>query len=83
MAKTIQPSGSVILRSGENGAGLGVREYSVEATSGILGSVIHGLRVELRFRGDTEVSLNLGAADALQLAEELRAAVHAREDVRR
>jgi hypothetical protein len=83
MAKTIQPAGSVMLSSGQDGANIAVREYSVQATSGILGSVIHGLRVELRFTGDTEVTLNLGAADALQLAEELRAAVHAREDVRR
>jgi hypothetical protein len=83
MAKTIQPSGSIILSSGQSGVGTAVREYSVQATSGILGSVIHGLRVDVRFTGDTEILLNLGAADALQLAEEIRTAVHAREDVRR
>jgi hypothetical protein len=83
MAKTIQPSGSIILSAGQTGVGIAVREYSIQATSGLLGSVIHGLRVELRFTGDTDVLLNMGAADALQLAEEIRTAVHAREDVRR
>ncbi|HYP09214.1 MAG TPA: hypothetical protein VER03_23525 [Bryobacteraceae bacterium] len=84
MAKMVQTTGLFTMGNGREGTGR-VTEYSVGAASGTLGSVIHGLRVELRFlREDgTDVVATMGAADALQLSEEIRTAVHRREDVRR
>jgi hypothetical protein len=85
MAKIVHTAGIFTVDSGQDVPPTTVSTYSVGATSGELGSVIHGTRIELRLCGNTgpDVTLTMGAADALQLAEEIRTAVHRREDVRR
>ena len=85
MAKIVQTAGVFTIDAGQDATGTTVTTYTVGAASGPLGSVIHGLRIELRFCGDNgpDVTVTMGAADALQLAEEIRTAVHRREDVRR
>ena len=62
-----------------------VTELSVGAESGYVGSVIHGFRIEIAIHSQEQgpITLKLGAADALQLAEEIRAAAQRREDVKR
>jgi hypothetical protein len=85
MAKQFKPVGSVsVAVPGELKDGP-VTEMSVGAVSGPLGSVVHGLRIEVSLHVGSEgkVTFSMAAADALQLAEELRAAVHRRDDVRR
>jgi hypothetical protein len=85
MAKQFKPVGSVsVAVPGELKDGP-VTEMSVGAISGPLGSVVHGLRIEVALHVGSEgkVTFSMAAADALQLAEELRAAVHRRDDVRR
>ena len=85
MAKIVNTAGLFTVTAGQDAPDTTVSRYSVGAASGPLGSVIHGLRIEVRFCGNagSGVTLTMGAADALQLAEELRNAVHRREDVRR
>ena len=85
MAKIVQTAGIFTVHTGQNGSETKVSTYTVGGASGELGSVIHGLRIEVRFCGDQgpDVTLSMGAADALQFAEEIRLAVHRREDVRR
>lgn len=82
-ARTVQTSGAFMVEGGHSGGATPVTEYSVAAVSGLLGSVIHGLRIEVRFGKNSDVALQMTAADALQFAEEIRAAVHRRDDVRR
>lgn len=85
MAKRFKPAGVITVDAPEGARSAGVTELSVGAASGPLGSVIHGLRIEvsLTLASEANVTLEMGAADALQLAEEIRAAVHRREDVSR
>src|SRR4051812_4943055 len=84
MAKRFKPAGMITLDAPDGVKGAGITELSVGAASGPLGSVIHGLRIELVLTLGSEghITLNMGAADALQLAEEIRAAVHRRDDVK-
>ena len=85
MAKIVQTAGIFTIHAGQDAPETKVSTYTVGGASGELGSVIHGLRIQLQFCGDTgpDVTISMGAADALQLAEEIRLAVHRREDVRR
>jgi hypothetical protein len=85
MGKIVQTAGIFTIHAGQDAQATRVSTYSIGGASGELGSVIHGLRIEVRFCGDAgpDVALSMGAADALQLAEEIRLAVHRREDVRR
>jgi len=85
MAKQFKPVGSVDLAvSGELASGP-ITEISVGAVSGPLGSVVHGLRIEVGLQVGSQgaVSFSMTAADALQLSEDIRSAVHRRDDVRR
>jgi hypothetical protein len=85
MAKIVHTAGIFNIRAGQDAPETAVTTYTVGGSSGTLGSVVHGLRIDLRFCGDSgpDVTLSMTAADALQLAEEIRLAVHRREDVRR
>ena len=86
MAQQFQPSGPISVEVlGDVPSRAYVTGVSVGAASGIVGSVIHGFRIEvaLQVAGAGAVTLTLGAADALQLAEEIRAAANRREDVKR
>jgi hypothetical protein len=84
MANRFKPAGLITVDAPEGVQGAGVTELSVGAASGPLGSVIHGLRIEmdLTLGSQGHVILKMGAADALQLAEEIRAAVQRRDDVK-
>lgn len=85
MAKRFKPVGTVTVEvPGEVQSGP-VTEISVGTVSGPLGSVVHGLRIEVALHVGSEgsVTFSMSAADALQLSEEVRAAVHRRDDVRR
>ena len=65
--------------------GVTMTSFSIGAASGTLGSVIHGTRIELTFLSNDSpaVQISMGASDALQMAEEIRTAVHRRDDVKR
>jgi hypothetical protein len=84
MAKRIRPTGPISMALPDRPK-LSVTDISVGTESGYVGSVIHGFRIEVAIHTEesTEVTLTLGAADALQLAEEILAAAHRREDVKR
>jgi hypothetical protein len=84
MAKRIQPTGPVSIALPDRPK-LSVTDISVGAESGYVGSVIHGFRIVIAIHTEdaAAVTLTLGAADALQLAEEILAAAHRREDVKR
>ena len=85
MAKHLQANGIVIIDVPAETSSTTATSFSVEAASGPLGSVVHGTRIEVNFLLDNmpTVKISLGAADALQLAEEIRGAVHRRDDVKR
>ena len=84
MAKRIQPTGPVSIALPDRPK-VSVTDIAVGTESGYVGSVIHGFRIEIAIQTEDSsgVTLTLGAADALQLAEEILAAAHRREDVKR
>ena len=84
MAKRIQPTGLVSIALPDRPK-VSVSDISVGTESGYVGSVIHGFRIEIAIHkiDSAPITLTLGAADALQLAEEILAAAHRREDVKR
>lgn len=86
MAKIVPSAGLLTIEIPAELQGAGMRQisgFSVSAPAGVLGSVIHGMRigVDLHVASASPVHLSMGAADALQLAEEIRAAVHRRDDI--
>ena len=81
----LQANGIVIIDVPAETSSTTATSFSVGAASGPLGSVVHGTRIEVNFLVDNTptVKISMGAADALQLAEEIRGAVHRRDDVKR
>jgi hypothetical protein len=85
VAKLIKTTGVVMVDVPVETKDAVMSSFSIGAASGTLGSVIHGTRIELIFLNNDSpaVKISMGASDALQIAEEIRAAVHRREDVKR
>ena len=85
MAKQVQANGIVIIDIPAETSSTTATSFSIGSAAGPLGSVVHGTRIELNFLVDNAptVKISLCAADALQIAEEIRAAVHRRDDVKR
>ena len=85
LAKLVKTTGVVTVAVPVETKGVIMTSFSIGAASGTLGSVIHGPRIELTFltSDSPAVKISMGASDALQIAEEIRAAVHRRDDVKR
>jgi hypothetical protein len=85
VAKYLKTTGIVTIDVPMDTKGAVATSFSIGTASGPLGSVIHGTRIELNFQSNDSpgVKISMAAADALQLAEEIRAAVQRRDDVRR
>jgi hypothetical protein len=83
--KHIETTGIVTIDVPAETGNAHVNSFSIGSASGPLRSVIHGTRVEIGFpvSGAAGLKISMAAADALQLAEEIRAIVHGREDVKR